>query len=279
MNTAGTLTKLETAQAAQLPLTSVPSYNDAIRAFNRSGLSLDEYLERIRAAGYKPATINHKLHALKAALLLHAERKGTDSTVVRFQIDDLFKRPENRTTTIDCAVTSDDCLTAEELRELKAAAPHRAALLIDSLYQTAARVSELINVKLTDCAPGKHGVKVQIARGKGGKARDVYLSASLFDAIREEYAGRVYLFETATGGKLDRSNIHKTIQAAGHAIGIKNLHPHTLRHTWATANLDRLGIYKTSHYLGHADIATTARYYLHNKPTEAEILNTEETTK
>lgn len=273
------LTTLETARTAQLPLTSVKSYNDAIRAFNRSGLTLDDYLTRIRAAGYKPATINHKLHALKKALLLHAERQGADSTVVRYQIDDLFRRPENKTTAISPAVTSDDCLTAEELRELKAAAPHRTALLIDALFQTAARVSELINVKLSDCEQGKHGVKVQITRGKGGKARDVYLSAFLFAAIREEYRGRVYLFETATGGRLDRSNIHKAIQAAGQAIGIKNLHPHTLRHTWATSNLDRLGIYKVSHYLGHSDIATTARFYLHNKPTEAEILNTEEANK
>ena len=270
------LTTLETARTAQLPLTSVKSYNDAIRAFNRSGLTLDDYLAQIRAAGYKPATINHKLHALKKALRLYAERTGTDSTVVRYQIDDLFRRPENKTTAINPAVTSDDCLTAEELRELKAAAPHRTALLIDALYQTAARVSELINVKLSECEQGKHGVKVQITRGKGNKAREVYLSASLFSAIREEYAGRVYLFETATGGRLDRSNIHKAIQAAGHAIGIKNLHPHTLRHTWATSNLDRLGIYKVSHYLGHSDIATTARFYLHNKPTEAEILNTGE---
>lgn len=276
MNAAGTLTKIQTAQAEQLPLTSVTSYNDAIRAFNRSGLTLDDYLTQIRAADYKPATINHKLHALKKALRLYAERQGADSTVVRYQIDDLFKRPENKATKIDCAVTSDDCLTAEELRELKAASPHRTALLIDALYQTAARVSELINVKLSDCEQGKHGVKVQITRGKGNKAREVYLSASLFAAIREEYAGRVYLFETTKGGRLDRSNIHKAIQAAGHAIGLKNLHPHTFRHTWATANLDRLGIYKTSHYLGHADITTTARFYLHNKPTEAEILNTGE---
>ena len=273
------LTTLETARAAQLPLTGVRSYDDAIRAFNRSGLPLDEYLTQIRAAGYKPATINHKLHALKKALRLYAERTGTDSTVVRYQIDELFRRPENRTTAINPAVTADDCLTPDELRELEEAAPHRTALLIDALYQTAARVSELINVKLSDCEQGKHGVKVQITRGKGGKARDVYLSASLFAAIREEYRGRVYLFETATGGRLDRSNVHKAIQAAGHAIGIKNLHPHTLRHTWATSNLDRLGIYKVSHYLGHSDIATTARFYLHNKPTEAEILNTEEANK
>ena len=273
------LTTLETARPAQLPLTNVKSYNDAIRAFNRSGLPLDEYLAQIRAAGYKPATINHKLHALKKALRLYAERTGTDSTVVRYQIDDLFRRPENRTTAINPAVTSDDCLTPDELRELREAAPHKTALLIDALFQTAARVSELINVKLSECEQGKHGVKIQITRGKGNKAREVYLSESLFSAIREEYKGRVYLFETKTGGRLDRTNIHKAVQAAGHAIGIKNLHPHTLRHSWATSNLDRLGIYKVSHYLGHADIATTARFYLHNKPTEAEILNTGEAHK
>lgn len=255
-----------------LPLTDIESYNHAIRAFNNSGLSLDDYVQHIHSAGYKPATINHKINALKKSLFLYAERHGKDSTALKYQITDFFKRADNRPVKIDAAVTLDDCLTLDELNELRAL-PVKTALIIDALFQTAARVSELIHIKLDDCTQGKQGVKVQITHGKGGKSRTVYLSSTLYAEIVRTFKGKVYLFETSTGRQIDRQNIHKQIRNAGRAIGIENLHPHTLRHTWATLNLDKLGIYKTSHYLGHADIATTARFYLHNKPTESEILN------
>ena len=204
---------------------------------------------------------------------LYSERQGKDSTALKNQIRDFLKSPDVRPVKIDPAITSDDCLTVDELAELKTISDHRTSLIIDALYQTAARVSELINIKSSDCTPGKQGVKIQITNGKGGKCRTVYLSTALYSAIVKTFNGKKFLFETTTGHRLDRTNLHKQIKRAGRAIGIDNLHPHTLRHTWATANLDRLGIYKTSHYLGHADIATTARFYLHNKPTEGEILN------
>ena len=107
--------------------------------------------------------------------------------------------------------------------------------------------------------------------GKGRRARRVQISADLFARIKSTFASKQYLFETRTGSSLNRSNVFRMVKSAGELIGVENLHPHTLRHSWATHNIDGLGVYKVSRYLGHSDTAVTSRYYLHSTPNGDEI--------
>jgi integrase len=204
---------------------------------------------------------------------MFAEKQGKDSSFIKFQITEFFNRPDFRPVKGDVGISYDDCLTAKELTDLKLTASRKTALMIDALYQTAARVSELLAVRLSDCTPGTNGIKVFITNGKGGKSRTVYLTTALYNDIVKTFKGKIYLLETKNKTPFLRTNVFHQIKSAGENIGIYNLHPHTLRHTWATLNLEKLGIYKTSNYLGHTDISTTAKYYLHNKPTESDILN------
>ena len=155
-------------------------------------------------------------------------------------------------------------------------------LIIETLQQSGARVSELTSIRLSNC--GKRGDVVQVrVVGKGGKTRNIYITRNLYAQINEVYQGKKYLFESESGNKLDRKNIYKEIKRIGlkAAKAEKNKYlaskfsvvtPHSLRHS-AASNLLRSGIdiYSVKRILGHSYLQTTERY-LHNNPVPEEVL-------
>lgn len=263
-----------------IPETGVASYDAAIRLFNRTHAEVSDetvlgYLKELREKGYAPESINHKIKAFKKALMIAAERSGADSTALRFRISELFK--EVGTSRADVSVTEDMVLTKEELARVTShAVPslRKASLLTKALYQTAARASELIQVRHSDCERTKKGnYRIDIRHGKGNKQRSAFITAELFAEIRSCFDSASYLFEFRKGRPMSRTHVFRMVREAGRAAGLDGLHPHTLRHTWATLNLDRLGLHKVSRYLGHSDVSITSRFYLHGNPLEEEILD------
>lgn len=138
---------------------------------------------------------------------------------------------------------------------------HRA--IISTLYSTGIRVSEVLNLQISDIDSNRMSVRVN--NGKGRKDRYVKLSPANLYLLRKYYLAYKplrYLFEGAKGKKYSASSIRKVLKNACEKASItKNVSPHTLRHSYATHCLE-LGVdlrYVQS-LLGHTRPETTMIY-------------------
>ena len=160
-------------------------------------------------------------------------------------------------------------LSQEEVTRLIEAAPnllYRTILM--TLYSTGMRRAELVHLKAADI--DKELMVVHIRAGKGQRDRDVPLSSKLLEALRGYWRWMrptTYVFPgIADGRRVDAPANDKTVwhacRVSAQLAGIaKNVHPHTLRHSYAThlleAGADLASIQKL---LGHANIRETALY-------------------
>jgi len=137
--------------------------------------------------------------------------------------------------------------------------------MLEVLYATGLRVSELIGLKLD-------GVNLEAGfvrcMGKGSKERIVPLGASAAEAVdvylksRQVRKPTNYLFLNNRGDKLSRMGFWKILKGYGIQAGIrKKLTPHVLRHSFATHLLERgADLRAVQTMLGHSNISTTEIY-------------------
>lgn len=141
--------------------------------------------------------------------------------------------------------------------------------MLEFLYATGLRVSELCRVKVSDLEMNMGFVRVV---GKGNKHRIVPVGKAALEAVtRYLEAGRnrllkgrasPYLFVTNRAGALSRQSFWKLLGGYGKQAGIfHDLTPHVLRHTFATHLLEGgADLRSVQTMLGHADISTTQIY-------------------
>ena len=160
-------------------------------------------------------------------------------------------------------------LSLEEVGRLINAAGNlmqRALLMV--LYGTGMRRTEVSLLKVTDIDSQRMIIRVE--RGKGGGGRDLPLSPTLLETLREYWRWkkpRTYLFPSSDNKRgHDKPISDKTVwyackEAARHAGISKHVTPHTLRHSWATHLLEAGTDLRTIQILlGHGDLETTAKY-------------------
>ncbi len=134
--------------------------------------------------------------------------------------------------------------------------------ILELLYATGLRVSELVNLKKSDVNLDGGFV---IAMGKRSKERVVPLGSYSRDAVRaylemEKPPGR-YLFPNRRGGVITRQAIWKIIRKYGLQLHKGRVSPHTIRHTFATHLLEGgADLRAVQVLLGHEDISTTQIY-------------------
>jgi len=141
--------------------------------------------------------------------------------------------------------------------------------MLELLYATGLRVSELVNLTLGQINRAQGVVRVM---GKGGKERLVPLGESALDwldrYLREarpellRAAGEDALFPSPRGGAISRQAFWYAIKRYAHKAGIsKPISPHTLRHAFATHLLNHgADLRVVQLLLGHTDISTTQIY-------------------
>jgi integrase/recombinase XerD len=148
----------------------------------------------------------------------------------------------------------------------------RMAILVETLYQSACRISELLAVTHNDVNVLKDRVEIKVL-GKGSKMRTVFISNLTYELIRSHFSKRDHLFTNEQGTPMTRHGVHKSITALTKKHVGRKLGPHALRHSKAMEMLGRgVGIKKVSSYLGHSDVATTLRYYVHETANHGDVL-------
>ena len=161
-------------------------------------------------------------------------------------------------------------LSQEEVARLIDAAltPYHRTLLM-TLYATGLRRAELAHLKVSDVDSQRMVIHVQ--GGKGRKDRDVLLSAKLLDELRQHWQrlrrkSSVWLFpgnRWHTGDTpIDTKVVWYACKEAAQRAGLqKDVHPHTLRHCFATHLLEAGADLRTIQtLLGHSDLEETTLY-------------------
>ncbi|HEX2696459.1 MAG TPA: site-specific integrase [Anaerolineales bacterium] len=160
-------------------------------------------------------------------------------------------------------------LSREEVTQLiHAAGTPSERILLMTLYATGARNSELTHLKVSDIDSQR--MVVHIRGGKGRKDRDIMLSPRLLTALRTHWRyyhrkSSTWLFPSNYGRKdrpIDTKTVWHTCHKAAQRAGLqKRVHPHTLRHCFAThlyeAGTDLRAIQVL---LGHEDLKDTLIY-------------------
>ncbi|RJO75569.1 site-specific tyrosine recombinase XerD [Nocardia panacis] len=153
--------------------------------------------------------------------------------------------------------------------------------LLELLYSTGARISEMVGLDVDDLDTAERSV---LLRGKGGKQRMVPIGRPALAAVdaylvrgRPELAARGRgggaLFLNARGGRLSRQSAWQVLQTAAERAGIDAaVSPHTLRHSFATHLLDGgADVRVVQELLGHASVTTTQIYTLVTVNTLREV--------
>ena len=135
--------------------------------------------------------------------------------------------------------------------------------ILTTIYSCGLRLSELINLKITDIKSGSDVLLIR--QSKGNKDRMVALPDKLLTLLRQYYTvyrPKVFLFEGAKGGQYSERSVQLILKDAMRKADIKSKGSvHTLRHSYATHLLKSgIDVRVVQELLGHSDIRTTMIY-------------------
>ena len=158
-----------------------------------------------------------------------------------------------------------EVLSKDEIRNLLDNIDNtKTKLMLSMIYACGFRVSELVNLKVSDLDFTQNIGHVRM--GKGRKDRVFNIPQQLKKLIEKQVQQQIeakqpYLF-SSTNEKMSERNLQKLLKKAAQKAGIKkDIHPHTLRHSFATHLLENnIDIRKIQELLGHADLSTTQIY-------------------
>lgn len=182
-----------------------------------------------------------------------------------------------------------DVLSIDQVDALMDTIPDDSALhirdraMLEVLYGCGLRVSELVGLDRERLYLDDGFLLVF---GKGSKERMVPISGLALSWLERYLAeARVVLYRpqkptsavflNSRGGRISRQSVHKIVACAGTAINVSSLHPHTLRHSFATHLLEGgADLRAIQDMLGHSDIATTQIYaHVHMQHLKEEYLD------
>lgn len=156
-------------------------------------------------------------------------------------------------------------LTKDEVKSLlNSCETKKSKLMLSLLYATGLRVSEITNLKTFDMVFEEKIGYARQAKGRKDRIFNIpeFLTKDLQKQVKKQKElNQMYLF-SGPKGSLSSRNLQKIVQKTSKRAGIKKeVHPHTLRHSFATHLLENgTDIRMIQELLGHADLSTTQIY-------------------
>ena len=240
--------------------------NNQVSSFeNIRRIYIHDYLFELKEVGLETTTLARRLVAIKMFFRFMFQEK-----IISKDITNVMDSPK-------LWQLLPDFLSADEVDALINAFPRstknplafRNRTILEIMYACGLRVSETASLKLGAIKFDDETIRV---KGKGGKERLVPVGKTalrLLDRYLTEIRPQLVnnpmeatLFLSTNGKKLDREWIWNIVKEAAKIAGIdKNIHPHTLRHSFASHLLENgADLRVIQEMLGHADISTTQIY-------------------
>jgi integrase/recombinase XerD len=223
-----------------------------------------DHITSLRERGLAPTSIARKLASIRAYhRFLIAEDLATDDPTAAV---DSPSRPR----ALPKALTIDEVVRLVEAPEPTTIIGRRDRAILETLYATGCRVSELTDLDVYDV---DFETDTAMVTGKGNKQRLVpfgsYASRAIRTWLDDRLAVRIpgrdpgNLFLTVRGNAMSRQSIWRIVRASGTTAGINTSHlsPHVLRHSAATHMVEGGADLRTvQEMLGHASVSTTQVY-------------------
>ena len=211
---------------------------------------LQEYIENLSQKKYSTKSIQRHISSLKSYFKFLYNKN-----YINVNPAELLCLPKNEIKLPNYLTIID----LEKIYELDLSL--RDKLIVELLYSTGIRLSELVNIKISDINFYDKTIKVL---GKGNKERYV-LFGSVCSKLLKEYINnenRVYLLLNKNGNKLSERGVEYIIEKIFKSVNVHTkVTSHTLRHTFATHMLDNgCDLVTVQKLLGHSDLSTTSIY-------------------
>ena len=230
---------------------------------------LEKYVGELRRAGLAESSIARAVVAIRNYLSFICKEEGLLDPIKDVKPPRIPKRFPKALSIEEVTSIIENAFVDGEISTLRDKA------LIELLYATGGRVSEIVNLSLADISKLEGGEVTSIRLfGKGNKYRIVPVGKFAQEAL-DQYLVRLRpslvkvrrvdaLFLNNRGGKLSRQSAWKVVQSAAKRAGVKKeISPHALRHSFATHLLDGGADIRTvQELLGHSSVTTTQIYTL-----------------
>ncbi|MHB8131996.1 MAG: tyrosine recombinase [Mobilitalea sp.] len=235
-----------------------------------SETGLNSYILSLEKEGLSPASVSRNIAAMKSFLLYlikHGLMFGDPSERIK-PPKVLKKTPQIiETSLVDKLMHQPDINTNKGIRD---------RAMLELLYATGVKVSELISMKVTDVnLAGKYitcGERRErnIPFGKSAKA-----AIQEYLAIRPENFNKnnsELLFLNSSGEQLSRQGLWKILKVYAKLAGIEEMNPNAIRHSFAAHMIDNgADLGSVQEFLGHADITTTQLYLTQSYKNSREV--------
>ena len=233
-------------------------------------LNLNNYISNLFSIGLKSSSINRKISSIKHFYLFLLKKK----VIKNSPADEITTPKQEKYLPTSMSEDEVESLLGSPKSSIKI--ERRDKAMIEILYATGMRISELVNLKLTDIDFNRSVLKVF---GKGSKERLVPYGEKAAEALRIYLEDRKKLdskdvFLSNRGTRITRGAFWQRIKIYIKRENLKlSISPHTLRHAFATHLLNRgADLRSVQILLGHSDLSTTQIYTHIAKKRLGEIL-------